>query len=235
MDLQEPSIEQFYALGGAVIATVAVAMLLFFLVMAGCLKLSISLIARHKISFLSALGYLFAMTVLNALIGSVLGSTLGPIGGLLSLPLSIFATLACISQAGNCGYLRAFGVYIVFCIISTVGIFMLALMLLVPLGMIGTLGEGLPDGFMQAENQESDLDTGLGGEIQEVNWDSITFADEPATGTSGESESDVNETATEVQTVTPPVPERQKAPAPKRAPRKPKRAPDGTQLNPFFQ
>ncbi|MEM6473008.1 MAG: hypothetical protein AAF802_25835 [Planctomycetota bacterium] len=253
MDLQDPTFEQFVAtMGVTVLAIVAAVVVLMFLIMAGCLKLSVSLIARHRISFLAALGYLFAITVINSLIGSVLGSVVGPLGGLIALPLTIFATLACLSQAGNCGYLRAFGIYIVFCITATIGMMGVGLVAIIPLAMIGDLGEGLNGQFLQASEQGVELQD---GEIQEVNWEAFGFDDEDAADKDAVEPSWFDEPKEAVTPsrepiapaaggIVPPGPTSAPPPTPapparraptRKSPKTPTRAPDGTQLNPFFK
>ncbi|MEM0926562.1 MAG: hypothetical protein AAGJ83_11030 [Planctomycetota bacterium] len=252
MDLQGTTFDQLWAATGlAVLAIAAAAILVLFLIMAGCLKFSISLIAQHKISFVAAFGYLIAITIINSLIGSIIGSVAGPLGGLIALPLTIFATLACIAQAGDCGYLRALGVYIVFCFTATFGMFGAAMVLLVPLAMIGNLGEGLTDDFLQAREQSTEFEN---GGIREVNWETfgMTASEEPA------EDADAPLSPKKLETSAPAIdlppdppktpqstvpanrtatPSNRTAPTPTRPQRqkKPIRAPDGTQLNPFFK
>ncbi|MCD0458358.1 hypothetical protein [Roseiconus lacunae] len=231
--------EQFLAIG-AVGITIAIGMLLvILLVLAGSLKLCCSMIGNRTPTYLGCVGWTIAIGVINMTIASVGGTSLGPLGYLIAVPITWFATAYMLSVAGECSILRGFGIWIANGFVSTIGVGLVVLCACVPLAVIGGFSEeGLRAQMDGMDQTAGSSDATFEGEFEYPIQDATPvvfeagddvpqqfdpfFAPEPddlPKSSSNDSQRPV---------VTPPVPQ-------PRTPYKPKRANDGSTLNPFFK
>ena len=246
--------EQILALGLIGFSILGFALLATLLVMAGTLKLSIGWLGNRSPSFLACLGWLLAISFVNCFIVFGTMVTLGEGATLLVTPLTWFVTLYMVSVAADCGLFRAFGIWIVNSILSTVGLVAIMFVAAIPLAMIGAganvAGENLQAEIekveqMMAESERKldELDSVEFPEISEVKFEPQKRDDPP----------------TLAETVDPPrrdrkpdrlesaqsrgpsssaesgFPSRPKAAVPSTPKAKPRRAQDGSTINPFFQ
>ncbi|MCC9599631.1 hypothetical protein LOC67_03585 [Stieleria sp. JC731] len=232
--MEQFSDEQWMMLGTTGIVVILVVSLLAFLVMAGSLKLCFSMIGNRSPSFLACIGWLIAIIFVNMTISSVAGATLGPFGYLASLPVTWFAASYMISMAGECGLLRAFAIWIANGFVSTFGIILVVLGTLVPLGMLGGFSsEGLQAQLkaMEEQMQAAENESGFGQAIELDDTTPVVFEqaiEVPAVNTPAQ-DRDSNHTEG-------PAPQAISVPAAQpQIKSSPKRANDGSTLNPFFQ
>lgn len=270
--MENISQDQFLALGAVGLAIFAIAFLVSFLIMAVTMKLSIKWIGNSSPSIIACFGWLLAMTFVNGFIMFASGAVLGQMGGLLALPLTLFATLYMYSMAAECDLLRAFGIWTVNSLLSSIGLIAVAFVAAIPLAMIGAGaqagGEGMQADFQEVEKMMADLDAQMkeidamefpeptnvsfevGDEYELQEGDEYEFQEGD-----GDTDFQLNGPSGEVSTaeVMPPTTEAPKSSVqstgtesaseltaqPKSRPSRqkpaPRRAPDGSTINPFFQ
>jgi hypothetical protein len=248
--------ETFLALGAAGIAILLLGTVLVIAIMAWSLQLSIRWIGNRTPGFLASLGWIIAIGFVNLFIVSVGYSALGPAGSLLATPLTWGVTIFMLASAGDCGLLRGFGIWIAQSFLSGIGVFLVMLATAIPFAMLGAGMQSI-DGNLQTQFDQIDSmlddteafseDSFSGPQPTPVGFPAGEgtnpwFSDDEAGGsdTAAPVPSAGDDAASETVPATPfPVPP---APSPAPAPRlresppsaSPRRAADGSMLNPFF-
>ena len=166
------------ALGAVGFTILGVALLFSFVVMAGTLKLSIKWIGNKNPSFIACFGWLLAITFVNAFIGFASHVMLGPFGGLLALPLTIFSTLYIISMAAECDLLRAFGIWLVNSLLSTIGLIVIVFAAAIPLAAIGAMAKPGEDALQTQFDEVDEMMADLDAQMKEL--DSMQFPEPTA-------------------------------------------------------
>ncbi len=243
--------EQFLALGAAGIAVVLLGGVLILAIMAWTLQLSIRWIGNRTPGFLACLGWIFAIGFMNLFMVATSMSVLGPAGGLLATPLTWGVTIFMLASAGDCGLLRGFGIWVAQSFLSGIGIFFVVLLMAIPFAMLGAgmqSIEGNPqthfdqmledtEGLAEGEfNGPQSTPVGFPAEDGTNPW----FVDDEAGGSdtaepmpsAGEDEESGTLPATPFPVPSAPVPAARSRESPPSA--SPRRADDGSILNPFF-
>ncbi|KAA5544551.1 hypothetical protein FYK55_09525 [Roseiconus nitratireducens] len=249
--------EQILAIGITGLVIIGVAMVVTLAVMAGTLKLCIALIGNRNPSYLACIGWLIAIGFMNAFIVTTAWSVFGRGAVLLATPLTWFVTLYLISTAADCGLLRAFGIWFANSILGTIGLIAVMFVMSIPLAMFGANMEGkmkqIKSQMQTAQNaasqQEGPFDPDLasnprdggsqsgaasgGGLKKKTEQPDISVVRHDAVSKANATTTDA---VTKQQRATVPKPRPMVKAKPRPTPRPAiKRAPDGTQLNPFFQ
>ncbi|WP_182868962.1 hypothetical protein [Stieleria mannarensis] len=234
--------EQFLALGAIGFAIIGAVLFVTFAMMAGTLKLSIAWLGKASPSYLACFGWLLAITFVNCFLVVATQSLFGETAVLLVTPLTWFVTLYMVSTAADCGLLRAFGIWIVNSFLSAFGLAAVLLLVLIPLSILGAGldagGDRLQAEFekvdaMMAEldEQQQTLDQIEIPEIVEVNFPSEEDAESSQPGESNDADpTDQNRKAASTIRFMPRSNDR-----PDRTTVTPRRAADGSLVNPFFE
>ena len=154
--------EQFLALGLVGFVILGIAMLVSFAMMAGSLKLCISLVGNITPSYIACVGWLLAITCVNGFVAFGTLAVFGQTAMLLAVPLTWFLTLYMVSTAAECGLLRAFVIWLANSVLSTVGLVAIMFVMTIPLAMIGAVARaGMDDDqaeVVQAERAMAEMD-----------------------------------------------------------------------------
>ena len=236
--MESISQEQILALGAVGIIIMAVAAIVALAVMAGTLKLSISLLGGSSPSYLACVGWLLGITFVNSfiIVGTI--TCFGQGAALLATPLTWFVTLYMVSSAADCGLFRAFGIWIVNSILSTIGLVAVVFVLMIPLAMLGAVVDN-ETANLEAQFQavEAQLDN-VNEEQTQLERVGELVGDTPGLEI-GETTEVSLKSGSSSQALSPAPPsQKPKSSRQRSTPTRstaPARAADGTTINPFFQ
>ncbi|PAY19666.1 hypothetical protein CKO51_10050 [Rhodopirellula sp. SM50] len=231
--------EQFLTLGAITLAIIGGILLIVFVLAAGSLKLSIHWFGNASPGFLACFGWLVAMYFVNGFIAVAAQDLLGQIGVLLALPLTWYVTLSMIAHAANCGLLRAFWISTVNALLNFFGLVAVFFLVLVPLAAmvpdpdkgsqaeIHDVDEMLAEMEQQMQELDSQIETLDQMEIPEIKQ--VHFEPEQAaTETRDLESSEAPKSVTKPKKLAPVAPSHDQT-------KTPRRAADGSMVNPFFQ
>lgn len=240
MDNMTPEqLAQVTSMGMAGLAIASIALVLIFSLVGFCLNLSLGIVGNRKPGVLRCVGWLIAIGFVNGFISSVLMSLLGNLGGLVALPVNTFSTAYMLSVAGDCSVFRGFLANILSGILSAVSVVILIFVIVLPLGLIGTnaeKGDGeiatMMNDFREAAEASRNA-ASTDGEGLDLGEQFNPVSSQPELTPEAKAES-LLERFGFGTSESEPEPEEAKVPVPRKKPTPVKRAPDGSQLNPFF-
>lgn len=242
--------EDLLALGAIFIVVFAVLAVLALFMMAWTLQLAAGMIGT-KPTYLGCVGTLLGISAINGAIIAIGQVSLGAENAWMVAPVTWFVTVFMVAKLADCGLIKGFFIWIVNSFFATLGMVVLMMVTLIPIAM---LGGGLESTFqelaakMEAQDSEEafDFETGDGPGLQSVGYgpssnpfgsdsdedespsdlsNAFFESDEPAEfSQETESEQPAGGVATRSGTTA------KKNPTPVQ----PRRAKDGSTLNPFF-
>ncbi|QEG02507.1 hypothetical protein Mal15_66280 [Stieleria maiorica] len=234
--------EQYLALGAIGFAIIGAVLFVTFAMMAGTLKLSIAWLGKASPSYLACFGWLLAITFVNCFLVVGTQSLFGETAVLLVTPLTWFVTLYMVSTAANCGLFRALGIWIVNSFLSAFGMAAIILVALIPFSILGA-GLDVGGDRLQAEfekvdamiaeldEQQQTLDQIEVPEIVEVSFPSEEDAEpsQPSESIDADATDQKTPAASTIR-IKP-----RSSVRPDRPTVTPRRAADGSMVNPFFE
>lgn len=214
--------EQVMAAGAIGFAIVGVTLFIAFLLNVGSFRLATGLLGNNKPTFIGCMGWVFAIWFVNTFIVSLFVVLFGWGAAAITMPLSFAITLYITSLAADCGWIQAFGIHILNTVFAVVITFGLLIAITIPLAAVGAMAGNVQTD--RANQTTTELET-----LDEPELVTPTMT-QPVTPPVTPVKWDETE---KPKAVSAPTPQTQFAPKPPKM--QPKRAKDGSTLNPFFQ
>ena len=139
IQIDQLSPELVFAAGAIGFIIIGIFCLISVFLCAGSLRLATGLLGNNKPNYVACLGWVLAIGFVNAFIASLFVVLFGRVAILLVSPLLFCIALYFISLAADCGWIQAFAIHILNSVISTIGVVVLLIAMLIPIGMMGAL------------------------------------------------------------------------------------------------
>ncbi|MEO1524922.1 MAG: hypothetical protein AAFX06_05770 [Planctomycetota bacterium] len=233
--MNAPAPEELLALGTTFLLMFVVFGFLALAMMSWTLQFAAGLISDTKPSFIGCFGMLLGIAAVNGIIAGVGTLVLNPENLWMITPLTWFATVYMVAKLADCGLIRAFFIWILNSVFATLG-FIALFAMMIPLAMIGGVGA---NGEQTAASQPKEITLGkMESNFTMEETDSFPEIRNTSFGSSRDSDEAESSAEDASSAFFASEEETQSQNSPKqgasRQTAKPRRAQDGTTLNPFF-